>query len=68
MRRRWLLGIVLGTAVLLLAGRVAASWVVDFRWYEALGAQRRFWVKATNLALLRSVGFLVGTALVFANL
>lgn len=68
MRRRWLLAVVLGAAVLLLAGRVVAGWVVDFRWYEALGAQRVFWVKATNLALLRGVAFAVGTALVFANL
>ncbi|MCC6319516.1 MAG: UPF0182 family protein [Gemmatimonadaceae bacterium] len=68
MRRRWLLGLVLGAAVLLLAGRVVAGWVVDFRWYESLGATRLFWAKATNLALLRGVAFTVGTALVFVNL
>ena len=68
MRRRWVLGLTLGLAGLLLAGRVVAGWVVDFQWYQALGATGLFWAKATNLALLRGGAFVAGTTLVFANL
>jgi uncharacterized membrane protein (UPF0182 family) len=68
MRRRWVLGLTLAAAALLLAGRVVAGWAVDYQWYRALGADAVFWAKATNLALLRGTAFLAGTALVLANL
>jgi hypothetical protein len=65
--RRLGLTIGLGLAACLLLGRVAAGWLVEFRWYEAMGASSVFWVTAGNLLLLRGAAFVAGTLLCFAN-
>lgn len=67
-RRRWVLGAIAGVAILLLAGRLLSGWFVEYRWFEALGAERLFWVRAGNLLLLQGGAFVIGTLLVFVNL
>lgn len=67
-RRRWVIGAIAGLAALLLAGRLISGWSVEYRWYEALGAERLFWIRTGNLLLLRSSALVVGTLLVFVNL
>ena len=49
--RRWLLLALAAAAVLLLAGRALAQAYVDYRWYEAMGAEQ-VW-RATALTSAR---------------
>lgn len=67
-RRRWGLLLSLALATLLLAGRFVAGWVVDYRWFEALGAASLFRVQTTNLFLLRCAAFAAAATLLFLNL
>lgn len=67
-RRRWLVAIVAALALLLLVGRVAAGWYVDYAWFKALGAGEVWRAKAANLALLRGGAYLLATTFVFLNL
>lgn len=67
-RRRWGLLLSLAVAILLLAGRFVAGLVVDYRWYEALGAASVFRARLADLSALRSASFVLSTLLVFANL
>ena len=67
-RRRLGLTVGLAVAACLLVGRVVAGWLVEYRWYESLGAASVFWATASNLALLRGTAFLAGTVLCFLNL
>ncbi|MGQ0540131.1 MAG: UPF0182 family protein [Gemmatimonadaceae bacterium] len=67
-RRRWLVLAIALAAAVLLVGRVIAGWVVDYRWYDALGAASVWKARALNLTLLRGGTFLAGFLFVFANL
>lgn len=67
-RRRLGFAIVGAVAAFLLVGRVVARWVVEYRWYEALGATGVFWVGVGNMAMLRGGAFAVASLLFFANL
>lgn len=66
--RRWLLGVTLALAALLIVGRVVAGWYVDFLWFDALGAADVWRARAVDLLILRGAAFAVGTTFVFLNL
>lgn len=66
--RRWIVALVAGVALFLVAGRVVSGWYVDYQWYASLGAAALWRAKAADLLLLRGGTFLVGSAFVFANL
>ncbi len=66
--RRWLIGFVLALAALLLVGRIAAGWYVEYQWYAALGATDLWRARASDLLLLRGSLCLAGSTFVFLNL
>ncbi|HEX8360460.1 MAG TPA: hypothetical protein VF613_10145, partial [Longimicrobium sp.] len=67
--RRWL-GVAAAVAFVLVAGRLVAGIYVDFRWYAALGpGPLSVWrARVTDLAAIRLVLTLAGSAFLFANL
>ena len=68
MSRRWLALSIVAIAIVLLSGRVLSAWYVDYQWYAIQGASRLWWVRTTDLALLRGVAFLAVAVFAFANL
>ncbi|MEO6445237.1 MAG: UPF0182 family protein [Gemmatimonadaceae bacterium] len=67
-RRRWIGGGVVAIAALLLIGRLAAGWYVEYIWYDALGAAAIWRARTIDLLLMRGLAFVVGTTFVFLNL
>lgn len=68
MSRRWLVLLIAALAILLLAGRMLSAWYVDYQWFAVQGASRLWWVRAMDLALLRSAVFAVVALFAFLNL
>jgi len=68
MPRRWLVLVIVTIAILLLAGRVLSAWYVDYQWFAIHGAVRLWWIRATDLALLRGLAFVVVGLFAFVNL
>ena len=68
MSRRWLVLVIAATVVLLLTGRVLSAWYVDYQWFAIQGATRLWWVRATDLGLLRGGVFVAVSTFAFANL
>src|SRR3954469_14608938 len=66
--RRWLLLALAAAAVLLLAGRALAQTYVDYRWYDAMGADAVWRAKMAATVVLRVGSWIVATLFVFANL
>ena len=66
--RRWLLLALAGVAVLLLAGRVIASVVVDYHWYAAMDALPLWRARMMTTVATRLLAGVVATLFVFANL
>lgn len=66
--RRWLLTVVLGAAVALLAARGLAQIYTDYLWYAALGAADVWRAKYSSLVALRALCAVTATLFVFANL
>lgn len=66
--RRWLFGVVVGVALLLLLGRAVAGIYVDYRWYSALDAASLWWARLGNLVILRGASGAVASLFFFANL
>ena len=66
--RRWIaLGLVTA-ALLLIAGRAVTGVYVDYRWYDALGADEVWRAQITNSLWLRTASAGIATLFVFANL
>ncbi len=66
--RRLALTIGLALAACLVLGRVVTGWVVEYRWYQALGAEQVFWTATTSLAMVRGIAFAIAVLLCFLNL
>ncbi|HYC52018.1 MAG TPA: UPF0182 family protein [Gemmatimonadaceae bacterium] len=66
--RRWLLVVIAGAALLLLAGRVIAEVYTDYLWYAALGSAEIWRAKYVALTVLRLLCGTVASLFVFANL
>ena len=66
--RRWAALAVVAVAVVLLAGRAAASLYVDYRWYEALGAVDLWRVRTTTQLFVGALSALAGGLFLFLNL
>jgi uncharacterized protein len=66
--RRWLLLVIAGAALLLLAGRIIAQVYTDYLWYASLGAADVWRAKYLSLVALRAICGAAGTLFVFANL
>lgn len=56
-RRRWLAGALLAAAVILVAGRAASGWYVDYLWYVSADAISVWKARAVNLVILRGIVF-----------
>ncbi|HET7457005.1 MAG TPA: UPF0182 family protein [Gemmatimonadaceae bacterium] len=66
--RRWAAVAAVGVAVVLLAGRGAASLYVDYRWYESLGAVSLWRMRTGTQLLIGALSTLAGGAFLFLNL
>ena len=66
--RRWLIGGAVAVALLLLMGKAIAGVYVDYRWFEALGAEAVWWARVENLVILRGLSGTVATIFFFFNL
>ena len=66
--RRWLVVALAAAAVVLLAGRAAATLYTDYRWYAAMGAADLWRAALANAFLLRAASAVVGGFFVFVNL
>ena len=67
-RRQWIVGGIASVAALLLFGRIAAGWYMEYLWYDALGAAAVWRARTIDLLLIRGAAFAVGTPFVFLNL
>ncbi len=66
--RRRLFVSVAAIALLLLLGRVAAAAMLDFQWYDALGAGAVWRARALSIAITATVTAALGTLFAFGNL
>ncbi|HEX6051475.1 MAG TPA: UPF0182 family protein [Gemmatimonadaceae bacterium] len=67
LKRTWLIGTAVVVAALLLLGKALAGVYVDYRWFDALGANEVWWARIENLLLLRGLSGLVATVFFFCN-
>lgn len=66
-RRRWVAGALLAAAVILVAGRAASGWYVDYLWYASADALSVWKARAANLVILRATVFTFAFAFLAAN-
>ncbi len=66
--RRWLVAGFAGLALVLLAGRAAATVYMSYQWYQAMGAAPVWRARAANAALLHLLFGSLGVVFVFLNL
>jgi uncharacterized protein len=66
--RSFVVGAIVALLVVLVGGRMAAEFVVDYLWFESLGYTDTFWTRWTIGAVVRVVVGLIVGAFVFFNL
>ena len=66
--RRRLVVSVAATAAVLLLGRVAAAAMLDYQWYDALGAASIWRARAVSISITATVTASLGTLFAFGNL